>query len=773
MEKKRTKKTSLRRKLLIYFLLLSLVPIVIVGSTAFLITIRQLERSTQAHLSHLARDYGWEISYYVSEVYQDIKRHSKPDIFRLDSEAIQKHTVDLLDAHHYYDSILVIDVKGTIIACTREELVGQSRADQAWFRRTLQSRNIVPIDAYRAESAAGRVVLGLNAPIVDEESSEVIGVLAARISMDHIVERVRVLDERTLRGSYAYLLNRRGEILAGPDERDFLKRYRLYDYPVVQELLAGKTGITRYKNDRNEDVISAQHALVGDGDFDGWGWGIIVTEPVSVAFKAAYLIRNIMIAVVIVIALFAAVFSILVSKRFSRPITEVSDSALRIAGGNLKETEIRYNSPDEIGNLVAAFNKMSADLQTTTVSRNLLAKEITERKQAETALRESEGKFRILSEQSQLGIAIIQNGLFKYANIAFSEIVGCSMEEILLWKTGDFIRLTDPAISLEQEQEEISRQIQINTRGGEVKWIEFYAKNIQYNGREAQMITIIDITGKKKAVEKAQQQQQQLIQLDKLASLGVLVAGVAHEINNPNQTIMSNANRISEAWKSIVPILEEYYEENGDFLVGGLNYSRMRKQMPVYQRGISEGAKSIDLIVNDLKNFARQENYERHEEININRVVNSSVTLASDYIKKATKRLSVEIEENLPPIKGNFQRLEQVMINLIQNACQALRDNEQGILITTSFDQERGYVEVKIRDEGAGIVPANLAQIKNPFFTTKRGAGGTGLGLSISATIIEDHQGSLAIASERGKGTTATICLPVIPRQNRILKEVS
>lgn len=390
---------------------------------------------------------------------------------------------------------------------------------------------------------------------------------------------------------------------------------------------------------------------------------------------------------------------------------------------------------------------------------------IIEQKRAETALGESEGKFSILSEQSQLGIAIIQNGLFKFANIAFSKIVGCSMEEILLWKTGDFTRLADPSPSLEQEQEEINRQIQINTRGGEIKWLEFYAKNIRYSGRKAEMITIIDITGKKKAEEKARQQQQQLIQLDKLASLGTLVAGVAHEINNPNQTIMANANRIIEAWKSIVPILEEYYEENGDFLVGGLNYSRMRKQMPVYQRGISEGAKSIGLIVNDLKNFARQENYERHEEININRVVNSSVALASDYIKKATKRLTVEIEENLPTIKGNFQRLEQVMINLIQNACQALQDNEQGILITTSFDQERDYVEVKVRDDGAGIELENLARIKDPFFTTKRGAGGMGLGLSISATIIEDHQGSLTITSERWKGTTATICLPVIPRE--------
>ena len=92
------------------------------------------------------------------------------------------------------------------------------------------------------------------------------------------------------------------------------------------------------------------------------------------------------------------------------------------------------------------------------------------------------------------------------------------------------------------------------------------------------------------------------------------------------------------------------------------------------------------------------------------------------------------------------------------------QDNEQGILITTSFAADRNRVEVKVRDDGAGIAPENLVRIKDPFFTTKRGTDGMGLGLPISATIIEDHHGSLNITSERGKGTTATISLPVIPR---------
>ncbi|MBA7613833.1 Adaptive-response sensory-kinase SasA [subsurface metagenome] len=261
--------------------------------------------------------------------------------------------------------------------------------------------------------------------------------------------------------------------------------------------------------------------------------------------------------------------------------------------------------------------------------------------------------------------------------------------------------------------------------------------------------------------EKAEIQQEQLIQADKLASLGFLVSGVAHEINNPNHTIMSNAELVINIWKGIGPILKGYYEENGDFLAGGLNYTEICRGMPIYLKGISDGAKRIDSIVNDLKNFSRQEDFELSLDVNINLAVKSAITLTSNFISRATESFIVEISDNLPKIKGNYQRLEQVVVNLIQNACQALPDKKKAIFVTTSYNKEKCVAEVKVRDEGSGIPQENLVRLKDPFFTTKRSSGGTGLGLSISNTIIEDHHGTLEITSQPGQGTTATISLPV------------
>jgi len=353
----------------------------------------QLRKDAKLHLTSIAMDCGRKISFYVSARYQDIKLLSRTDVFEgNDTEAKQKYIEEIVELYPFCDAISVIDLKGRIIACTRKELVGQSRADEVWFQRTIQSKEggITALDTYRAQTAGDKMVIGFNLSIIDEENQEVVGVLTTRVSMNHIVDRIRALDERIPGDNHAYLLNRRGEILAGPDENEFLNIHRLHEFPVVRDLLAGKTGITEYENDRGEDVISAGYALVGDGSFDGWGWGIIVTEPLSEAFKAAYAIRNIMIVLVLAVTLLITVFAVSISRRFSRPIIQVSKSALRIARGDLKPTEIKYGPKDEIGNLVGAFNKMMQNLRITTISRDSLAKEITERQRAEQKLQETQ-----------------------------------------------------------------------------------------------------------------------------------------------------------------------------------------------------------------------------------------------------------------------------------------------------------------------------------------------------------------------------------------------
>jgi signal transduction histidine kinase len=256
-------------------------------------------------------------------------------------------------------------------------------------------------------------------------------------------------------------------------------------------------------------------------------------------------------------------------------------------------------------------------------------------------------------------------------------------------------------------------------------------------------------------------QQERFIQLDKMVALGVLVSGVAHEINNPNNFIMLNTPLLEDAWRSIAPILDHYCEENGDFLIGGLQFSEFRDDVPRLFAGIKEGSQRIKSIVDGLKRFSRVDSSEMTHGIDLNAVTRSAVALINNHIRKSTDRFFCSYAPEMPPVRGHYQRLEQVVINLLHNACDALPDKNSSISVTTSYDRYRHRVLVEIRDEGIGIPADKLSNIQDPFYTTKRDRGGTGLGLSVSSGIMKAHNGYIHFDSTPGKGTTATVVLPV------------
>ena len=263
-----------------------------------------------------------------------------------------------------------------------------------------------------------------------------------------------------------------------------------------------------------------------------------------------------------------------------------------------------------------------------------------------------------------------------------------------------------------------------------------------------------DITEQKKAGEMARLQELRLLQADKMASLGVLVSGTAHEINNPNNYILLNSRIISKVWNDAKPILQQYYEQTGDFPLAGMPYSQAHEKIGQLVSGISEGALRIQRIVRNLKDFARKDSGDLNQTVNVNAVIESGLVIISSLIKKSTDFFSVEYSQDLPPVKGNAQQLGQVVINLVTNACQALPSKEKGIVVSTGLSKDAGSISIEVRDEGVGIAPENLKFIFDPFFTTKRDTSGTGLGLSTSHSIVKNHGGELRFTSQPGKGTT-------------------
>jgi len=739
MEKQKGMKFGIGKKLIIYFLLLSLVPIIIGGSISFYVTKNQLEKNTRAYLSDRARDCGRKISYYVSSRYQDIKLLSLADVFEgNDTDAKQKYIEEVVEAYPFYKGISVIDLTGTIVACTRKEIVGQSRADRKWFQRTIQSKqgDVMPLDAYRAETAGRKMVIGFNTPITDETSKEVIGVLTTRVSMEHIIERIQVLDQRSVGDNHAYLLNKTGEILAGPDKKEFFNIHRLHEFPVVKDLLAGKTGITEYENDREENVISARYALKGDGDFNGWGWGIIMTEPASEAFKAAYIIRNTLITLVIVIAFLVTVFAFFISKRFSRPITEISESALQISRGDLRPIEIKYGPRDEIGDLVGAFNKMTEDLHATTVSRDLLAKEIAEREWAEEALRKSEDKLKNILHGSPIPTFVIDNShRVVYWNRALEESSGIKSKDIARtdqhWRA--FYNEKRPCMAdllvdgkiddipqwypgkykasdlIEGAYEAIDYFPRLSHDG---KWLYFTAAPLKdSNGRLIGVVeTLQDITETKKAEEQIRLLSRQIIEIQE------------RERESLSREIHDNIGQLLGTLK--------------------MGLSRANKKIPyelsTIKDQLSELSYLVDKTIKEIRDLSHALHPPLIEDLGL-------ISALEDLCQDFKSCSEIKIKYNFEQIQIPLQSITNITIyRLFQEGLNNILKHSRATEAYLSLTSSEGTIRATIEDNGVGFL---VDDVLSPVQNTKS------LGLISMRERLALIEGELEIISRLGEGT--------------------
>jgi len=272
----------------------------------------------------------------------------------------------------------------------------------------------------------------------------------------------------------------------------------------------------------------------------------------------------------------------------------------------------------------------------------------------------------------------------------------------------------------------------------------------------------LEVGERQRAEEELLRNQEQLVQSSKMAAIGTLVSGVAHEINNPNGLILLNMKMLQEIYEGIGKITEEKYEKEGDFDLGKWRYSDLRGNLAPMMAETIEASRRIARIVDDLKNFSRRDDHDLNEDVDLNAVAMTAIRLVRNIIRKATDSFVARYGEGLPRVRGNAQRIEQVIVNLILNACQALPDRTKGVTLTTSWDADRRMVVLEVADEGIGIAAEQMQYITDPFYTTKREQGGTGLGLSVSMIIIKEHGGLINFASSQGKGTTVTLSLPAL-----------
>jgi two-component system cell cycle sensor histidine kinase/response regulator CckA len=372
-----------------------------------------------------------------------------------------------------------------------------------------------------------------------------------------------------------------------------------------------------------------------------------------------------------------------------------------------------------------------------------IGNDITQRKFAENALRESEEKYRLLVENANDAIFIAQDEVLKFCNHQTEKMTGYSKKELAKIPFANLICPADRQMVLDRHKKRLSGEnppstysFRIITKAGQESWVQLSTVRITWNGRPATLNFLRDITVQKKL-------ESQLHNAQKMEALGTLAGGIAHDFNNLLMIIQGNTSLMLYDTETSHP----HYE---------------------YLNTIEKQIKSAAELTNQLLGYARKGKYQVRT-LNLNPVVEETLEGLSRTRKEIT--IQLELSENVFAVLADRGQIEQVLLNLFVNAADAMPDGGRLLIKTLNvthkdmvgklYEPKIGnYVQLTVTDTGFGIDKVTQDRIFDPFFTTKEMGRGTGLGLASVYGIIKGHGGYIDVDSEKDHGTTFTIYLP-------------
>jgi len=370
---------------------------------------------------------------------------------------------------------------------------------------------------------------------------------------------------------------------------------------------------------------------------------------------------------------------------------------------------------------------VKGDIESKTLQR--VMRYAIERKQAEDL-------FESLTLNSPVGIYIVQNGKFQFVNPQFQKDTGYSKNELLGM---DSLRLVIPedremvrenAVRMLKRERSAPYEYRATSKGGDIKCILEIVSSAQYHRTRVTLGYFMDITERK-------QMQARLVQAEKMSALGTMAAGIAHELLNPMMGILNFAQYCLKHTSGSDP-----------------RYS-------VLQDIERETRRCAD-IVRNITTFSRtgKQGKEEYQKESFATIIDQVVRLLSYRIEKEHVSLTQHVPEGIPRIWMEANSMQQVLLNLISNALDALAESQKKE-IHVEVHREDDFIQLTVADSGCGLAPENLEKIYEPFFTTKPIGRGTGLGLATSRSIIDSYGGNITCESKLGVGTTFRILLPV------------
>lgn len=364
---------------------------------------------------------------------------------------------------------------------------------------------------------------------------------------------------------------------------------------------------------------------------------------------------------------------------------------------------------------------------------------------------------------------------FTYLSNSVEEITGLSprlfLENANFWESR--VHPDDRPLILRRIRKEQGAKVYSSTyrflaADDSYRWFADYRRIIRLpDSKERHIVGIWqDVSEEVRLRQERDLRLQEMIQTQKLSALGEVVAGVAHEINNPVSFISYNIPLMEEIWKTVEDTLSDLAEEPIAWRQRGLTRKEIFQNMKEIIEAFKISSARITRVIAGLKEFARAEEVGRRDLLSVNNIVQAALVIVGPQLKKNIVALEVDIPAELPPVQGHLQRLEQVITNLLINAQQAIPTDKKGrITISARHIARIGAVAISIEDNGRGMTREIMDNLFHPFFTTRRDSGGTGLGLSISYGIVREHGGTIGVLSQPGLGSRFTVFLPVEPKK--------